>query len=468
MTTTRGNDRGFTLVEVLLVLGILSILSVIMVYSMTGARQIGMSNQALAMAQQNARLVTAIVERDLRQTGGGLFVNSYRVKNGGKAGEVTGSMNPDSFDYDLGTEDLEGMMVPPIEVINGTDGDGSSYLNPAAESIGLTAQYREPGTDMVTIYTLVNSGFTGTVDDVTGGGQENFLVTDSVIGARVKDIFDASGGKPVLVIVMDDEGTYATLRTITEISEQSGEYRMKMEPSNDTNQPSNFKAFLEELGYEFNGPGGPELLRQTINGDSFAQVSAVSYFVYTHPDPGRGARGWLVRLDLPVMVAGELDIDATDPDTIRPFVLAEHVVDFQVALGIDADDDGLLSAAEWINDETMETYSHLTVGEDSVNAEFLSLVNDFREMRFSIVTHTDNSTVENPFGFGNRDDASFYTKYPTVIDVANAVGIAPQLEDRIWNYSEMIDRLWYRRGVQLTRSIKIRNLDLENMFARRQ
>lgn len=468
MDSGQRKDGGFTLLEVLLVLGILSILSVIMIYSMTGARKIGLSNQALSTTQQNARLVSSIIERDFRQCGSGLFVNTYRVKNGGKAGEVTGAMNPDSFDYELEVEDLEGMMVPPIEVVNGTDADGSSYLNPVAESIGLTAAYREPGTDMVTIYTIVNSGFNGNVDDVTGGGQENFLVTDSVVGTRVNDIYQSLGGKPVLVIVMDDEGKYATLRTITQISEQSGEYRLKMEPSNDTNQPANFKAFLEELGYDFNGPGGPELFRQTVSGDTFAQVSAVTYFVYRHPDAGLGAEGWLVRLDMPVIVAGDLAIDATDPDTIRPFVLAEHVVDFQVALGIDIDDDGLLADTEWFNDETMETYSHLIPGEDSVTTEFMALVNNFREMRFSIVTYTDASTEENPFGFGNRDNPSFYSNYPTVVDVARAIGITPTLEDRTWNYTELIDRLWYRRGVQQTRAVKIRNLDLENMFARTQ
>jgi len=232
-------------------------------------------------------------------------------------------------------------------VINGTDSDPPSYLNPLPDTIGLTSSYRQPNSDVVTIYSLTNSVFQGRIDEYEGLGQENFVVTDPILADRLVDFFDANGGRPILVMVIDDEGRYATLRAVTGISMTAGEAKIKMEPSNSANQPANFKSFLESLGYSFSGPGGPEQLRQTVSGDSFAQVSAVTYFVYTHPDPAQQAEGWLVRLDMPAMVADSLNIDASNPDTIRPFVLAEHVSDFQVALGVDSDESGVVDASEW-------------------------------------------------------------------------------------------------------------------------
>lgn len=464
---TRTQENGFSLVEVLIVLGIFSMLSVMMVYSVSNARQIGLATQNAAVAGQSGRLVMNIIERDIRLIGTEIFENIYRVNNGGQAGELVQSQPPEFFNYELGELDLEGFMVPPIEVTNGTDSPAQSYLLPIEDVFGITAEYREPGTDLVTIFYGVDTGFSGIVDDVTGQGQENFIVNDQAVGQRAKNIFDQQGGDPVLVLVIDDEGQYSTFRTVTQIAVNNDEYRFKMEPSNDFNQPSNFKGFLEDIGYDFKGPGGPDLFRQTVAGDTFMQVMAVTYLVYSNPSAA-GAQGWLVRLELGAITSSSTTIDATDPETLRPFVVSEHISDFQVAFGIDSDEDGEISTSEWHNDNTMENYIHTTPGEDSVSADFLDLINNLRAFRFSIVAHTDASSEDNPFAFPDSDDADFSSLFPSVQSVADKIGVSVTLEDRTWGYTELVDRLWYRKAYQFTKSNIIRNLDLENAFAREQ
>jgi hypothetical protein len=276
------------------------------------------------------------------------------------------------------------------------------------------------------------------------------------------------GGEPLLVMMIDDEGSYTTLRAVTGVNEVSGTYKIKMEPSQTVNQPSNFKGFLEDIGYSFNGPGGPELLRSTVAGDSFAQVSAVTYFVYHNPDPALQADGWLVRLDIPAIVAGGLNIDATDPDTIRPFVVAERVMDFQVALGIDFDENGLVDAGDWRNGEDMEAYIHSEAGAGGVSSDFDDFINKLREVRLTVITRTGNSAADNPYGFARRDAPNFDTTYPSIGSITEVIGVSTQVEDHAWSQTELLDRLWYHRAMQVTKRIKIRNLDLANTFARTQ
>ena len=471
MITRKGKrsckQSGFTLLELLVVVAILSILSVIMVMTVDSSRRAGIAAQAESSAQQKARLTSTLLERDIRVIGEGLFSIIFRNQNGGDVGELVGDQDPGQFDYEIDPTDLEGFMVPPIEIINGTDNDPDSYLNPLHLTIGLSTNYRAPNSDVVTVYSMPDTAFSGRIDEYEGLGQENFGVTDMVLGQRLFDIFNQMGGNPILVMVIDDDGQYATFRCITNISRQAGEYSIKMEPSQSVNQPASFKAFLESLGHRFTGPGGPEMLRQMVDNDFFGQVAAVSYFIYYHPDIADSG-GWLVRLDLPAIVAGSLDIDATDPDTMRPFVIAENVVDFQVALGIDSDENGLLDPGEWHNSEDMETYSHSSTGEGSVSDEFVDMVNNLKEVRLTVIARTDNSAADDPYGFMKRDAAGFGTRYSSVGEVAEMIGIAPQIEDHNWGREELLDRLWYHRAVQLSRCIKIRNLDLANTFARTQ
>ena len=464
----QSRQAGFTLAEVLIVLVIISILSTIMIVSVNSSRRAGLANQGVSSAQQSARLISTLLERDVRDIGGGLYSNAYRSKNGGEAGELIGSQSPDQFDYELDITDLEGFMIPPMEVINGTDDDPASYLNPLAETINLTNGYRAHGSDVLTTYAISVDLFGGVIDDYTGLGQENFVVSDPVLGQRLVDIFERLGSKPLLIFVIDDEGTYATLRTITNIATLADDILIKMEPSNAVNQPTNFKGFLEDIGYNFNVPGGPELLRQTVTGDSFGMISAVTYFVYSHPDPSLGADGWLVRLDIPSIIAAGLDIDATDPDTLRPFVLAEHVVDFQVALGIDSDHNGILDHGEWRNSEDMEDYTHVATGEGSISTEFSDLVNYLVGFRVTVVTRTDNTSADDPYGFMRRDAPAFDSTYPGAAEVAAALNLPAQIEDHSWDRGDLLDRVWYHRAVSFTRSMKIRNLNLANTFARTQ
>jgi len=450
------------------VLVIISILSTIMIVSVNSSRRAGLANQGVSSAQQSARLISTLLERDARDIGSGLYSNAYRSKNGGEAGELIGSQSPDRFDYELDVTDLEGFMIPPLEVVNGTNNEPASYLNPMAQSINLTSDYRAPGSDVLTTYSIPTDLFGGVIDEYSGLGQENFIVEDPVLGQRLLDIFERLGSKPLLVFVIDDEGTYATLRSITQISSQAGEFRIKMEPSNAVNQPTNFKGFLEDIGYSFTGPGGPDQLRAMVQGDSFGMISAVTYFVYNHPDPSLGADGWLVRLDVPSIIAAGLDIDATDPETLRPFVLAEHVVDFQVALGIDSDHNGFVDYGEWVSSEAMEDYSHVAPGEDSVSTEFSDLVNHLVGVRVTVVTRTDNTSADDPYGFMRRDAPGFDSTYPGAAEVAAALNLPTQIEDHAWDRDDLLDRVWYHRAVSFTRSMKIRNLNLANTFARTQ
>ena len=461
-------DEGFTLLEALVVLGILSIVSVLMILSVDGSRRAGMAAQAESNAQQTCRMALTLLERDTRAAGSGVFSNTYRRKNGSEAGEMLGNQNPDSFAYFLEVTDLEGFMLPPVEVVNGTDSTPGSYLSPLSETINLTNDYRVPNTDMLMVYSLDTNQLEGRIDDITGVGQENFIIEDQILGKRLLDIFEQLGSQPMLVAIIDDEGTYATMRAITSIVEEAVDYRVHMNPSNDYNQPTNFKGFLESIGYDFNQPGGPDLFRQTVNNDYFATVTAVTYFVYRHPDPAMQADGWLVRLDMPAVIAGTLTIDASDPDTIRPFVIAEQVSDFQVALGIDLDDSGGVDASEWINDEAMESYIHDEGGEGTVSDEFLDLVNYLRAVRATVVTRTDISAEDEPYGFARRDSANFDTLYSTIDEIAEMVGVSEQIEDHAWSREEILDRLWYHRAMQVSTRIKIRNLDLANTFARVQ
>jgi len=461
-------DAGFTLIEALIVLGILSLLSVIMVVSIDGSRRAGLTAQAESEAHENSRAVITILERDVRDAGSGIFTATYRRNNGGEVGELTGNQNPDDFNYGIDPTDLQGLMVPPLEVINGTDSQPASYLNPVESTIGLTNDYRVANTDMITTYTVCDSVFQGRIDNYEGLAQENFIVTDPVLGARLKSYFDSMGGNPILVMMIDDEGSYTTLRAVTGVVLVASEYLIKMEPSQSVNQPSNFKGFLEDIGYRFNVPGGPELLRNTITGDNFAQVSAATYFVYSHPDPQYQASGWLVRLDLPAIVAGSLSIDATDPNTIRPFVVAERVEDFQVALGIDFDDSGVVDAGEWRNAEDMENYIHAVAGDGSVSTDFEEFINKLREVRMTVVSRTGNSVTENPYGFARHDSPNFDSIYPSVASMAEVIGVSGQIEDHAWSKTELQGRLWYHRAMQVARRIKIRNLDLANTFARTQ
>lgn len=461
-------EAGFTLIEVLIVVLILAMLSGMMIMSAHGGRRVGVANQAVSSAQQNSRIAASLLERDIRGIGTGLFVNSYRRMNGGDVGQTSENYLPDQFNYDIGAGSLEGCMVPPIEVLNGTDSESQSYLNPLHQTINLTNDLRVPHSDIITTYQIDFNFFGGTIDNYEGIGQENFIVSDPVLVARLLKIWNELGGNPIMVMVVDDEGTYSTMRTITMISEQAGEIRIKMEPSQAFNQPTNFKGFLEDMGHRFTGPGGPERLRSMVAGDFFVQVSVVSYFLYQHPDPAHGADGWLVRLDLPAAASGSLDIDATDPDTIRPFVLAEQVADFQVALGImkDTNGDGETDQLTWINDETMEQYVHTSGGSGSVTDPFRELVNEFREFRFSLVFRTDNSAAAEPFGFMRRDNPNFGSAYPNSETIARAVGVSPVIEDHAWTESDLLDRLWYHRAIQLDRLIKVRNLDLGDTYAR--
>jgi prepilin-type N-terminal cleavage/methylation domain-containing protein len=172
-------QAGFSLLEVLIVLGIVSLLSVMMVVSIDGSRRAGLTAQSESEAQQICRAVVSILERDARDAGSGIFTATYRRNNGGEVGELTGNQNPDTFDYSIDATDLEGLMVPPLEVVNGTDTQPASYLNPIDQTIGLTNTYRMPNTDIFTIYSIVNSVFQGRIDDYEGLGQENFVVTQS-------------------------------------------------------------------------------------------------------------------------------------------------------------------------------------------------------------------------------------------------------------------------------------------------
>ena len=461
-------DAGFTLIEVLIVLGILSLLSVIMVVSIDGSRRAGLTAQAESEAHENSRAVIGILERDVRDIGSGIFTATYRRNNGGEVGELTGNQDPGSFNYSIETTDLEGLMVPPLEVINGTDGEPASYLNPLESTIGLTSAYRAPNTDIITMYTVLDSVFQGRIDNYEGLAQENFIVSDPILGERLLDYFNSMGGGPILVMMIDDEGSYSTLRAVTGVTQVASEYLIKMEPSQSVNQPSNFKGFLEDIGYRFNVPGGPELLRTMITGDSFAQVSASTYFVYSHPDPQYQASGWLVRLDIPAIVSGGLSIDASDPNTIRPFVVSERVEDFQVALGIDFDDNGVVDAGEWRNSEDMEAYIHAVAGGGGVSTDLVDFINGLREVRVTLVSRTGNSVADNPYGFARTDAPNFDTIYPTVESMAEVIGVNNQIEDHAWSRSELLDQLWYHRAVQVARRIKIRNLGLANTFARTQ
>jgi hypothetical protein len=447
-------------------MGILAILGVLMIYSAAGARKVGTAQQTLASAQQNARMLSSIIERDLRDAGSDLYVNVYRAKNGGTTYKPVGEDSPDTFDYSLGSEELEGVMIPPIEVTNDTDDDPNSYLNPVALSMNLTNSYREYGTDLITLYATGLSEFSANIDEYTGLGQEMIEVTDPKVGARLMKIWEKLGEKPILVMMIDDQGAYSTFRTITNVRKSADVYQFDLNPSNDYNQPTDFKGFLEDIGYSFLGE--PAKLREMVGGDWFSQVSVVTYFVYTHPDPGKQAEGWFVRIDMPAVTANAMDVDASDPDTIRPFVVADHVSDFQVALGVDTNTNGVLDAGEWHNSEDMEDYSHLTTGDGSVNAQFTDLINNLLAVRYSIVTYTDQTAEDDPYGFIDRDSPEFYTNYSDVNDVANLIGISPTLEDRQWDSYSLAYRLWYRRAVQQTRVAKIRNLDLENTFARTQ
>lgn len=452
-------EYGFSLVEVLLVLLILSILSSIMIYTATGARQIGVANQAVTAAQQNARMVNIIMERDLRLVGAGVYSNAFRSKNGG-LDLPNEKLEPSSFDYDMGTVELQGFMIPPIEVNNGTNTEVVSYLNPVDSTAGLTINYREPGTDLITIYSSVDSGFTGKID---GYSSDNLVVSDPVVGARLLQIFTSGGGNPILIYLIGDEEddeSYATMRSVTNVAKSGTDYNLTTLAINDINQPATIVDFLKEVK--------PTLDTGAIPGNYIVQVSAAAYFVYSHPNPAMNARGWLVKLDMSSIISGGLTIDATDPDTIRPFVIAEHVSDFQVAIGIDSNDDSAIAANEWHNGEDMENYVHLDEGSGTVTNDFVDLINNLRAVRFSIVAHTDESSVENPFGFGDPNSGTFSSTYPTVAEVAEQIGITVTLEDRVWTRDALINRMWFRRAVQHTNVVKIRNLDLENTFARTQ
>jgi prepilin-type N-terminal cleavage/methylation domain-containing protein len=467
-TKYRLGGSGFTLLEVLIVVLILSLLSTMMIMSAHSGRRAGLANQAVSTAQQNGRVAVSIVERDVRDIASGLYTRNYRVLNGGELGQTGGGW-PEVFRYRIGRDDLEGCMVPPIEVINGTDDIPPSYINPVAQTIELTNEYRVPGTDLFSTYSInENSIFSGQIDTYEGLGQEHFGVLDPVLGERMLSAWNANGGKPVLVMVIDDGGTYATLRTITDITKTGNEYMIKMTPNHPFNLPANFKAFLESLGYRFTGKGGPELLRSMVTGDFFSQVSAETYFVYRHPDASLGAQGWLVRIDLDSVASSGVSVNADDPDTIRPFVIAEQVEDFQVAMGfaMDADGNGQYDGFQWYNDESMEDFTHYIPGDDSVTDTFLQLVNDFKEFRFTLVFRTDDSTTDDPYGFTDPASSGFSTSYPDEASIAQRVGVSPQIEDHVWTRSDLLSRLWYHRAVQLERQVKIRNLDLDNTFAR--
>lgn len=460
MLKAKCNDaKGFSLVEVLIVLLILSFLSGMMIITIAGARRVGTATQSKAVAQQKNRYINNIMERDFRLAGVGIYEDAYKYNN---RGSLTGE-----FNFSISEGDLEGVMIPPMEITNGTNTSIVSYFNPFEASIGLTSAFREPDTDLVTLYQKSFTGFNAEISGYTGVGQEHFDVDDQVAGPRLKRMFDKLGGNPILVYVMDPEGKYATLRTVTDVSVASNIYKIKMSPSNSTNQPSNMKAFLQSWN-----PALPNKeIPGEVTGDTFAQVSCVSYFVYRHPNPAFGAEGWLVRLDLAAIAAAGINVDANDPETIRPYVISENVSDFQVAVGVDSDMNGILDGLEWHNDESMEKFVHANLGVfegDTVPDEYVDFVNNLRSVRFSIVTYTDETAANDRIGFADPQGSAFSTGYPTADAVADFLGITATLEDHFWDYNALVDRLWYHRAVQITKTAVIRNLDLENTFARQQ
>jgi len=452
----RERQSGFSLIEVLIVLLIFSGLTIIMMYTTSNMRSIGVATQNNTTAMQQGRIIANIMERDVRLIGAELFENTYYLNQGN-----TESVDPQYFNYELISADLSGIMVPPLEITNGTDTEINSFSMPLDEMMGLTSEYREPNTDLLTLYYGTDTGFNGTIDEYTGVGQENFVIQDEIVGNRVQNIFDQLGNEPILVLVIDEKGEYSTFRTVTNIAKNNTETRIKMEPSNAFNQPSNFKGFIQERypGVKSNEVPG------YVRNDTFMQVEAVSYFVYSHPDAAMQARGWLIRLDLAAVVAGELTIDAADPETLRPFIIAENVSDFQVAMGIDSNTNGDIEASEWINDENMENYTHTVIG-GTPSAAYEDMVNNLRAVRFSVVSHTNGTAENDPYGFADPNSSTFTSSHPDVGSVARYIGITPNLEDRTWSYTELVDRLWYRKAVQLTKAVVIRNLDLENTFAR--
>jgi prepilin-type N-terminal cleavage/methylation domain-containing protein len=453
-------ESGFSLIEVLIVLLIFSLLSVMMVYTTSNARQIGTSTQNFALANQNARLIVNIMERDMRQIGAGVFEVIYKRNNGGFDNEKNNS-TPDSFRYEMVEADLDGFMVPPVEVNNGTDSAQQSYLMPLQDAIDLVPGRRELSSDLITIYYTIDSGFSGKFDGALEGSEEALKVTDQVTGKRVEEIFtEVYNSAPQLVFISEDAKAYSTLRVVNSVVEVgANEYHLFTQPINGFNQPETFKEFLDSA----NKSGD---LNDLIKTAKFKQINAISYFLYNNTAESPDAEGWLIRLDWGSVVATGALIDCSDPETLRPYVVAEHVADFQVALGIDSDQNGIIDNSEWINDENMETYVHLNPGSGSTSAEYLNLVNNLRAIRCTVVSHTDASAENDPFGFPDPDDANFYNLYPTVNEVADKIGITPTLEDRVWSHSELVDRLWYRKAVQLTKSVIIRNMDLENTFAR--
>jgi hypothetical protein len=98
----------------------------------------------------------------------------------------------------------------------------------------------------------------------------------------------------------------------------------------------------------------------------------------------------------------------------------------------------------------------------------MDLLNNLRAFRFSIVSHTDADMENDPFGFPDPTESGFSSQFGSVGSVAEKIGITATLEDRTWSYTELIDRLWYHKAVQYTKSVIVRNLDLENAFAREQ
>lgn len=448
----RVDAKGFSLVEVLIVLLILSFLSTMMIVAITGARRIGTTAQSNSVAQQKNRYVMNIMERDFRLAGAGIYEDVFRSNNNNS------NQNPAKFAYSMTDASLGGFMIPPMEITNGTDSPVLSYLNPLEATIGLTSAFREPGTDVVTVYRKTNSGFSATVAKYKDDGGEVFEVQNMVDGERLLQLFNKLGGRPIVVCLVEANGAFGTLRAVTGIEKDADSYNFTMAPTNSINQPDEMKTFLTTL----NKP------TDRIDNSFFAQVSPVSYFVYTHPDPALGATGWLVRLDLAAIVAGAINVDANDPETLRPFVVSENISDFQVAVAVDSDIDNIISAAEWHNGEDMENYIHYIPTSGSASADYTDFINNLKTIRFSVVTYTDETAANSGVGFADPDGSKFSSIYPTVANVADFIGITPTLEDRAWDKDQLVTRLWFHRAVQMTKTTAIRNMDLENSFAREQ
>ena len=460
--TRLSNAKGFSLVEVLIVLGILSFLSAMMIVAITGARRIGTTAQAQSVAQQKNRYIHNIMERDIRLAGTGVYKEVFERNNSAeyKQDAGIGGSLPDQFNFSIDQKALDGLMLSPIEVVNGTDTPAMSYLFPLESTIGLTSSFREPGTDLITIYQRSNSGFSAIISGASAS-PDSVIVSKAHIGERMLQLFNRMGSRPILVSISDEEGLYSTIRMVTGIEQNAGDYNVFLSAPNSA-QPEELETFLTSV------KGGGVDVNTQLNEDNISQLNAVSYFVYTHPIPAMGARGWLVRLDHGAIVASGNAVNANNPETIRPYVISENVADFQVALGVDTDESGIIDAGEWQNSENMENSLHYTPGDDTATNEYEDFINNLRAVRYSVVSYTDETSANDRIGFADPDSSNFSAMYPNAAAVADFIGITPTLEDRVWDYNQLIQRLWYHRAVQVTKSAVIRNMDLENTFAREQ